>query len=154
MGVHMYSICIENRKAHDQLTTNKTKNSVYREVGKMSAAHTYVVLTDSDDEPDDTNYDDEYTGNDGVQYVKRGKKRKTFLFCSYYTDKYLFKIVHNTAGSFDVGGREFDLVCSYGNEMLMNKETVKKLNKEVNSFKPDIPYYVYKLTNETVTDEG
>jgi hypothetical protein len=36
----------------------------------------------------------------------------------------------------------------------MNKKTVTKLNKEVCTFKPDIPYYVYRLTNETVNPEN
>jgi hypothetical protein len=38
--------------------------------------------------------------------------------------------------------------------MVMNKKTVTKLTKEVRIFKPDIPYYVYRLTSETVNPEN
>jgi hypothetical protein len=55
---------------------------VYREEGNISAAHTYVVLSDSEDEQDATHYNDDYTSSDGVRYVKRGKI-KTLLYYSY-----------------------------------------------------------------------
>jgi hypothetical protein len=74
-----------------KLTAKKTKISVYREEGNMSTAHTYVVLSDCDDEQDVTHYNDEYTGSDGVRYVKRGN-RKTLLYSSYYTDNTCLKI--------------------------------------------------------------
>jgi S-adenosylhomocysteine hydrolase len=43
----------------------------------------------------------------------------------------------------------FDKYCHFGNEVDMNKASLRHLQQQVRSYKPEIPYYVCRISKTT-----